>query len=49
LDRLFSRPLAYEAIGWQSAIQEMEAYLSGAADILNEPALGDIEEKCVCD
>ncbi len=44
-DSLFRRQPKYQAVSWESLTHEMEEYFEQVVDILNEPALRNIEEK----
>jgi predicted O-methyltransferase YrrM len=44
-DRLFRKRPDYEVVNWESLLQDMEEYFGQVLDILDEPALGNIEEK----
>jgi predicted O-methyltransferase YrrM len=45
LERLLGRPPACESIGWEDAVREMEGRFGGAAEVLREPALAEIERE----
>jgi predicted O-methyltransferase YrrM len=44
LDRLFGRAPTYETVGWENALRDVEKHLGRVADVLEEPALNEIEE-----
>jgi predicted O-methyltransferase YrrM len=43
-ERLFGKSPTYETVGWEGALREMEAHLGHVVDVLDEPALDEIEE-----
>jgi predicted O-methyltransferase YrrM len=43
-ERLFGKSPTYETVGWEGALREMEAHLGYVVDVLDEPALDEIEE-----
>ena len=43
-ERLFGKSPTYETVGWEGALREMEAHLGHVVDVLDEPALEEIEE-----
>jgi predicted O-methyltransferase YrrM len=43
-ERLFTRPPSYETVGWKSALKDLEAPFGNVAEILEEPALRELEE-----
>ncbi len=45
LERLSNRPPAEETVGWEEALRSLENVPGRAAEILAEPALGEIEER----
>ena len=45
LDRLFRKPAAYQAVSWSRGIQDLDARFGRVVDILDEPALSDVEEQ----
>ena len=45
LERLSNRPPAEETVGWEEALRSLEDVPGRAAEILAEPALGEIEER----
>ena len=44
LDLLSGTPPAYETVGWRNLLRDLEERFGRAADVLAEPALGEIEE-----
>jgi predicted O-methyltransferase YrrM len=44
LDRLLGASPTYETVSWENALRDVEARLGPVADILDEPALDEIEE-----
>jgi predicted O-methyltransferase YrrM len=44
LERLFGETPAYETVGWKSALRDLEERFGRVADVLDEPALGEVEE-----
>jgi predicted O-methyltransferase YrrM len=44
LERLFEDEPSYESVGWQSALRDVEAHLGRVANVLEEPALAEVEE-----
>jgi predicted O-methyltransferase YrrM len=44
LDRLFSASPTYETVSWKSALRDVEERFGRAADVLDEPALEEVEE-----
>jgi predicted O-methyltransferase YrrM len=44
LDRLFARPPAYETVSWEDALRDLETHLGRATNVLEEPALVEVEE-----
>ena len=44
LDLLFGAPPDYETVSWESALRDVEERFSYAADVLDEPALEEVEE-----
>ena len=45
LERLSGAPPHYETVGWEEALRDLEDGPGRAAEILAEPALGEIEER----
>jgi hypothetical protein len=45
LERLSGRAPAYETVGWEDALRSLEDGPGRAAEILAEPALGEVEER----
>jgi predicted O-methyltransferase YrrM len=43
LDLLFSASPTYETVTWKGALRDMEERFGRAADVLDEPALGEVE------
>jgi predicted O-methyltransferase YrrM len=43
-ERLLSRPPTYQTIGWEAALDDLGARFGNAAEILDEPALREVEE-----
>jgi predicted O-methyltransferase YrrM len=43
-ERLLIRPPHYETVGWESALQDLEARFGNVAEILEEPALRELGE-----
>ena len=43
-ERLFGKSPTYETVGWEGALREIEAHLGHVVDVLDEPALDEIEE-----
>jgi predicted O-methyltransferase YrrM len=43
-DLLFARPPAYETVSWEDALRDLEAHLGRMKDVLEEPALAEVEE-----
>jgi len=43
-ERLLTRPPAYETVGWESALDDLGARFGNIAEVLEEPALREIEE-----
>jgi predicted O-methyltransferase YrrM len=44
LDLLFGASPTYETVSWESALRDVEELFSHAADVLDEPALEEVEE-----
>jgi predicted O-methyltransferase YrrM len=44
LDLLSGASPAYETVGWKGALRDVEERFGRAADVLDEPALGEVEE-----
>jgi predicted O-methyltransferase YrrM len=44
LERSFARTPDYEAVSWEAALQEVEERLGGVSDVLEEPALREVEQ-----
>ena len=44
LDRLFSRSPVYETVTWEDALRDLEARLGPVAEVLEEPALAEVEQ-----
>src|SRR5215211_6147252 len=44
LDLLFGAPPAYETVSWESALGDLEEQFGSVADVLDEPALEEVEE-----
>ena len=44
LDRLFVRSSAYETVTWEEALRDLEARLGPVAEVLEEPALAEVEQ-----
>jgi predicted O-methyltransferase YrrM len=44
LDLLSGAPPTYETVSWKNALQDVEERFGRVADVLDEPALGEIEE-----
>jgi predicted O-methyltransferase YrrM len=44
LDLLFARPPTYETVTWEDALRDLEAHLGRVQDVLEEPALAEVEE-----
>jgi len=45
LDLLFGAPPTYETVSWESALGEVEKRFGSVADVLDEPALEEVEER----
>jgi predicted O-methyltransferase YrrM len=45
LDRLFGATPTYETVSWESALRDLEKRFDHAADVLDEPALEEVEER----
>jgi predicted O-methyltransferase YrrM len=43
-ERLLTRPPYYETVGWKIALKDLEARFGNVAEILEEPALREVEE-----
>jgi predicted O-methyltransferase YrrM len=43
-ERLFATPPAYETVPWETALDDLGARFGNGAEILNEPALREVEE-----
>jgi len=43
-ERLLIRPPSYETVRWETALDDLETRFGNVAEILEEPALGEIEE-----
>ena len=48
LERLLGQAPAYETVGWEDALWSLEDGPGRAAEILAEPALGEVEERTRC-
>jgi len=44
LDRLFPRSPAYETVTWEDALRDLEVRLGPMAEVLEEPALAEVEQ-----
>src|SRR5215211_7974016 len=44
LDRLFPRSPAYETVTWEDALRDLEVRLGPVAEVLEEPALAEVEQ-----
>ena len=44
LDRLFARSPSYETVTWEDTLRDLETHLGRVEDILEEPALKEVEE-----
>jgi predicted O-methyltransferase YrrM len=47
-ERLLGRPPQYETVGWKSALKDLEARFGDVAEILEEPALRELEQSTRC-
>jgi predicted O-methyltransferase YrrM len=43
-ERLFTRPPLYETVGWERVLNDLETRFGNVAEILEEPALREVEE-----
>jgi predicted O-methyltransferase YrrM len=43
-ERLFTRPPSYETVGWERVLNDLETRFGNVAEILEEPALREVEE-----
>jgi predicted O-methyltransferase YrrM len=41
---ILARPPAYETVSWEDALRDLEAHLGRVTDVLEEPALAEVEE-----
>jgi predicted O-methyltransferase YrrM len=44
VERLLIRPPSYETVGWKTVLKDLEARFENVAEILEEPALQEVEE-----
>lgn len=44
VQRLFGTPPTYETVGWEDALEDIGAHLGNVAEVLDEPALKEVEE-----
>jgi predicted O-methyltransferase YrrM len=45
VERFLTRPPSYETVGWETALDDIEARFGNVSEVLEEAALGEVEEK----